>query len=88
MISEISENKEKNLDNSATKFWNKESKYIGYDYILLKESFFNCRALLSISNIPKINTSNIIDMSYMFYNFESLKSLPDISDWVPEMLLI
>ena len=35
----------------------------------------------SLPDISKWNTSNVNNMSYMFYNCKSLSSLPDISKW-------
>ena len=74
LISEIAKNKKKNMDSNSITFWNNELKYMGFNYNLLKESFSNCSSLLYISNISKIKTSIIFDMSYIFYNCESLKS--------------
>ena len=41
----------------------------------------DCKSLISLPDISKLNTSNVIDMSYMFDNCESLILLPDISSW-------
>ena len=43
--------------------------------------FNNCTSIISISDIHRINTSNVTNMSYLFCNCNSLKSLPDISYW-------
>ena len=43
--------------------------------------FNNCSSIISISDIHRINTSNVTNMSYLFCNCNSLKSLPDISYW-------
>ena len=43
--------------------------------------FCNCRSLVSLPDISKWNTANVINMSRMFYNCSSLKSFPDISKW-------
>ena len=40
-----------------------------------------CYSLTTLPDISKWNTSNVIDMSSMFYNCKSLISLPDISSW-------
>jgi surface protein len=34
-----------------------------------------------LPDISKWDTSKVLDLSYMFYNCYSLKSLPDISKW-------
>ena len=36
---------------------------------------------LLVADISKFNTENVIDMSGIFFNCSSLKSLPDISKW-------
>ena len=41
--------------------------------------FRGCSSLLSLPDISKWNTNNIVDMSSMFYGCSSLSSLPDIS---------
>ena len=43
--------------------------------------FYDCIALLSLSEVSDWDTSEIIDMSSMFSGCESLTSLPDISNW-------
>ena len=43
--------------------------------------FNNCSSIISISDIHRINTTNVTNMSYLFCNCNSLKSLPDISYW-------
>ena len=44
--------------------------------------FSDCNLLDNIPNdIIKMNVSNIVNMNYLFYNCENLKSLPDISKW-------
>ena len=43
--------------------------------------FCDCSSLSSLPDISKWNTSNVINMSYMFYACSSLSSLPDISKW-------
>ena len=47
----------------------------------LSNMFYNCSSLLSLSNLSKINTSNIKAMDNMFNGCTSLNSLPDISEW-------
>ena len=42
--------------------------------------FSDCDCLLSLPDISKLNTKNVIDMNHMFYFCESLESL-DISKW-------
>ena len=43
--------------------------------------FSNCERLLSLPEISKWNTNNVIHMKNMFYSCESLLTLPDISKW-------
>jgi len=38
-------------------------------------------SLLSLPDISKWKTNNIINMSYLFYDCQKLLSLPDISKW-------
>ena len=44
-------------------------------------NIFTNNTSVSKSDLPQWITNNIIDMSYLFYNCESLESLPDISNW-------
>ena len=77
-ISEIKKGEE-DLDNDVIYFINNKLKYLGYNYSILNQMFFNCKSLLSLQDISKWNTINIIDMSSMFYNCYSLSYLPNIS---------
>ena len=43
--------------------------------------FSKCSSLLTLPDLSKWNTNNVIDMSYMFLECSSLSSLPDISKW-------
>ena len=43
--------------------------------------FCGCSSLLSLPDISKWNTSNVNNISYIFYNCSSLSKLPDISKW-------
>ena len=43
--------------------------------------FSDCRNLLSIKELSKINTSSIINMKYLFYNCVQLNDLPPILNW-------
>ena len=43
--------------------------------------FDRCSSLISLPDISKWNTNNVIIMSCMFYDCSSLSSLPDISKW-------
>ena len=58
-------------------------KLIGINNIINANAMFNkCNFLLSISeDFSKWDTSNIINMSYMFCECQSLLCLPDISFW-------
>ena len=80
IISEISQRDNKSLNNLEKLNFNK-LKNLPNNYSLLKEMFANCESLLSLPDISKMKTNNIIDMSYMFSNCKSLSSLPDISKW-------
>ena len=46
--------------------------------------FCHCSSLISLRNIPELNTENVKNMSYMFYDCSSLSSLPDLSKWNTE----
>ena len=46
----------------------------------LSQMFYKCEELISL-DITKWDTSKIINMSFLFSNCSSLKSLPDISKW-------
>ena len=41
--------------------------------------FFFCEKLLSLPDISNWNANNATNISLLFYNYSSLKSLPDIS---------
>ena len=43
--------------------------------------FYKCNSLISLSNISKLDTSNVHDIQYIFYGCNSLRSFPDISKW-------
>ena len=43
--------------------------------------FRECKALISLPDISKWNTSNVENMSSMFSGCKSLSSLPDLSEW-------
>ena len=43
--------------------------------------FFGCKGLNNLPDISKWNTSNVIDMNYMFCRCKALTSVPDISKW-------
>ena len=42
--------------------------------------FYNCNSLKSLY-LKYFYITNVVNMSYMFYNNSSLHSLPDISKW-------
>ena len=44
-------------------------------------SIFNGCSLKELPDISQWNTSNVIDMSYMFNNCNNIVKLPDISKW-------
>ena len=43
--------------------------------------FYDCSSIISISDLHKIDTSQVTDMSYAFGGCSSLESLQDISRW-------
>ena len=43
--------------------------------------FDKCHSLISLPDISKWNTNNVIDMSWIFHGCNSIISLPDISKW-------
>ena len=47
----------------------------------LSHMFYKCESLVSLTDISKLNISNVTDINGMFYGCESLVSLPDISKW-------
>ena len=55
--------------------------FLKENYSNFKGMFYNCKSLISLPDISKWNTNNVIDISEMFYNCSSLESLPDISKW-------
>ena len=73
---EINEDKGDNNDNEFF------IKLIAIDKITdMSYMFFECKSLISLSDICKFDTSRVTDMSNMFNECESLKILPDISQW-------
>ena len=52
-----------------------EESFKTYAPTLLKEFFYNCTSLETISGLEYLNTANITDMSSMFWNCSNLKSL-------------
>ena len=48
--------------------------------------FTYCSSLLSLPNISKWNTYNIINIEYAFSNCSSLSTIPDISNWKTDNL--
>ena len=47
----------------------------------MSSMFKDCSSIISISDLHRIDTSQVTDMSYTFCNCSSLESLPDISRW-------
>ena len=43
--------------------------------------FEGCKSLISLPDISKWDTSNVIDIGGIFKGCESLISLPDVSKW-------
>ena len=52
-----------------------EESFKTYAPTSLKEFFYNCTSLKTISGLEYLNTANITDMSSMFWNCSNLKSL-------------
>ena len=50
------------------------------DIINMSCIFYEC-SLLSIPDISKWNTNNVINMSYLFGKCENIENIPDISNW-------
>ena len=50
-------------------------------YYFIGGMFYECKSLISLPDISNWNTSNVINMSYLFDGCNSLLSLPDISKW-------
>ena len=58
-----------------------EITLIGINNITDMSCMFEGSSLFKLDGISDLNTSNIIDMSYLFSGCSSLKILPDISNW-------
>ena len=73
----------KNIDKNILKIKLKEIKSItDFSHMFGDDMNKGCRELISIQGIDNWhNTINIINISYIFYNCESLKKFPDISKW-------
>ena len=67
------QNMNKNIENDCFE-WNTKISVIN-------EIFSNCSSLISLPDISKWDTHNIMDMSKIFYNCKSLSFIPDISKW-------
>ena len=72
MILTNNQNKEKNFKEIEIKM-----KVINK----IKNNIINNKKYDIFYDISKWNTINVTDMSYMFYEYSSLKSLSDISKW-------
>ena len=82
--SEILKNSEKDSDFSVYKENYNNLKFINNKedkLFLLTAMFHNCKSLLSLPDISKLNINKVSDLSGVFYNCSSLISLPDISNW-------
>ena len=76
------EEREVNYYNSTlTELKNNIKIYLHNLYSNLSEMFYNCLSLLSLPDISKWNTDNVIVMIFILFNCSSLLSLPDISKW-------
>ena len=79
--SEIPKIEEENSNSSSLSYLNNNLIFLKENYSNFKGMFYNCKSLISLPDISKWNTNNVIDISEMFYNCSSLESLPDISKW-------
>ena len=70
------EKKESNSNNNVLEIKLKIIKPL----INMKEMFSNCESLISFDD-NYLNTSNVTDISYMFYECHNLSELSDISKW-------
>ena len=70
---------EKNESNSNNNILEIKLKIIK-PLINMKEMFSNCESLISFDD-NNLNTSNVTDISYMFYECHNLSELSDISKW-------
>ena len=65
-----------------------KNKFLNVNLILIKKiedlsyMFYGCSYLISFNLNPCVKSSFIKNMSYMFYNCKSLKSLPNISEYM------
>ena len=74
------EEREVNYYNSTlTELKNNIKIYLHNLYSNLSEMFYNCLSLLSLPDISKWNTDNVIVMIFILFNCSSLLSLPNIS---------
>ena len=60
-----------------------QSDFSNWDtrYVILMPSLFSGCKFEKLPDISQFDTSNVVDMSYMFRYCKNLKSLPDISNW-------
>ena len=78
----FSSNYKKSLNlNFKTQYLQTESSLFFNNIKNISLMFSGCISLISLSDLSKWNTSNVIDMRGMFELCISLKSLPDISQW-------
>ncbi len=54
----------------------------------MERIFAGCSSLVSLPNISKWNTKNIIYMGFAFSNCVSLSSIPDISIWNTDSIIL
>jgi len=47
----------------------------------MRNMFQNCSKLISLPDISKWNTSNVINMACIFYGCSSITKYPDLSKW-------
>ncbi len=47
----------------------------------MSEMLYRCKSLSALPDISKWNTSEVVNMSYIFSGLSSLLSLPNISKW-------
>ena len=61
-------------------FYSCENLFITSYIVNMREMFKKCSSFL-INNIENWDTSNVYDMSYMFYECSNITSLPNMSKW-------
>ena len=72
-FSEIMSKKEDITDNTTLLNLNEKMMNINFNNVILRGMFYNCRSLISLPDISKWNTDNVIDISDMFFFLYEIK---------------